>query len=130
MSSKILSEIKSVKKQVAKTFKIPSKRQIPMGLFNAAEQSSFCNICKVCPVKPPLICCRSRSSIVCCESRVNCWYGSGQGAMTRPCPKCRQEKGFANTFELNGLSPFLQELDKFVNNETGHDGRLDATNPN
>ena len=97
VSSEILSEIKSVTKQVAKTFKIPSKQQIPMGLLNAAEQSFFCNICKVCPIKPPLIYCRSCSSIVGCESRVNCWYGSGQGAMTKSCEKCRQERGFANT---------------------------------
>ena len=58
------------------------------------------------------------------------WYGSGQAALTKTCPKCRQERGFANTFQLKGLSPFLQELDKFVNDETEHDGSLDATIPN
>ena len=47
--------------------------------------------------------------------------------LTKTCPKCGQERGFANTFELKGLSPFLQELDKFVNDEREQDGSLDAT---
>ena len=50
--------------------------------------------------------------------------------MTKTCPKCRQERGFANTFELKGLSYFLQEPETFVNDETEHDGSLDATIPN
>ena len=130
ISSEILSEIKNVKEQVAKIFKISSKRQIPIGLLNAAEESFSCTICKICPPKPPLICCRTCSSIVGCESCVNQWYGSGQAALTKTCSKCRQERGFANTFELKGLNPFLQELDKFVNNETEHDCSLDTTIPN
>ena len=118
VSSEILSEIKTVKEQVAKIFKISSKRQIPIGLLNAAEESFSCTNCKIRPSKPPLICCRSCSSLVGCESYVNRWYGSGQAALTKACPKCRQERSFANTFELKGLSPFLQELDKFVNDGT------------
>ena len=121
---------KKRKGAVAKIFKISSKRHIPMGLLNAAEESFSCTICKVCPPKPPLICCRSCSSIVGCESCVNRWYGSGQAALTKTCPKCRQERGFANTFELKGVSPFLQELDKLINDEIEHDGSLDATIPN
>ena len=127
VSPEILSEIKNVKEQVAKIFKVSSRRQIPMGLLNAAEESFSCTICKVCPPKPPLICCRSCSSVVGCESCVNRWYGSGQAALTKTCPKCRQDRGFANTFELKGVSPFLQELDKFVNDEREQDGSLDAT---
>ena len=130
VSSEILSEIKNVNKQVAKTFKISSKQQIPMGLLNAAEKSFSCTVCKVCPPKPSLICCRSCCSIVGCESCVNRWYGRGQATLTKICSKCRQERGFANTFELKSLSLFLQELDKFVNDETEHDGSLDATIPN
>ena len=130
VSLEILSEIKHVKEQVAKIFKISSKRQIPMGLLNDAEESFSCTICKVCPPKPPFICYRSCSSIVGCESCANLWYGSGQAALTKTCPKCRQERGFANTFELKGVSPFLQELDKLINDEIEHDGSLDATIPN
>ena len=130
VSSETFSENKNVKEQVVKIFKISSKRQIPMGLLNAAEESFSCTICKVCPPKPPLICCRSCSSVVGCESCVNRWYGSGQAAVTKICPKCRQERGFANTFELKVLSPFLQELDKSVNDEREQDGSLDATIPN
>ena len=33
-------------------------------------------------------------------------------------------------FASKSLSPFLQESDKFVNDETEHDGSLDATIPN
>ena len=33
-------------------------------------------------------------------------------------------------FTSKSLSPFLQESDKFVNDETEHDGSLDATIPN
>ena len=83
VSSEILSEIKNVKEQVSKIFKISSKRQIPMGLLNAAEESFSCTICKVCPPKPPFICYRSCSSIVGCESCANLWYGSGQVALTK-----------------------------------------------
>ena len=97
---------KKRKGAVAKIFKISSKRHIPMGLLNAAEESFSCTICKVCPPKLPLICCRSCSSIVGCESCVNRWYG-------KTCPKCRQERGFANTFELKGLSPFGKILESF-----------------
>ena len=101
-----------------------------MGLLNVAEESFSCTICKVCPPKPTLICCRSCSSIVGCESCVNRWYCSGQAALTKTCPKCRQERGFANTFEMNGLSSFLRELDKSVSNEREQDDSLDATIPN
>ena len=55
---------------------------------------------------------------------------SGQVALTKTCPRRRQERSFADTFELKGLSPFLQELDKSINDETEHDGSLDATIPN
>ena len=51
VSWEILSEIKTVKEQVAKIFKISSKRQIPVGLLNAAEESFSCTICKICPPK-------------------------------------------------------------------------------
>ena len=83
VSPEILSEIKNVKEQVAKIFKILSKRQIPMGLLNAVEESFSCTICKVCPPKLPFICYRSCSSIVGCESCANLWYGSGQVALTK-----------------------------------------------
>ena len=101
-----------------------------MALLNAAEESFSCTICKVCLPKPSLICCRSCSEIVSCELLVNRWYGSGQVALTKTCPRRRQERSFADTFELKGLSPFLQEFDKSINDETEHDGSLDATIPN
>ena len=52
VSSEVLPDIKNAKKQVAKIFKISSKRYIQMGLLNAAEESFSCTICKVCLPKP------------------------------------------------------------------------------
>ena len=120
VSSEIVSEIENVKEQVAKIFKISSKRQIPMGLLNATEESFSCTICKICLPNPPLIGCCSCSSIVGCQSCVNHWYGSGQVAITKACHSEARERGFANTFEVKSLSSFLQELGKFVSDETEH----------
>jgi len=112
----ILGELKIIKSDIKKVFRAASKRKFPYSLSTAIEECFECTICKQ-PLEPPIICCRLCSCIVGCQKCVNEWYGDRHDALVKKCPRCNCERGFANTFELKGLSSFIGESKKFFKDE-------------
>ena len=98
-----------IHQKLDRVLSLTPKSKIPMGLKFMMQESFSCIICKQFPIKPPVMfskCCRS---ILGCEECVHRWF-SEEDAMTKMCPKCRAERGYAETVRLNGLDEFLEAI--------------------
>ena len=130
--SSIISDIREIKDGVNNIFKINRKKNVPMGFINTFECFS-CTICKECPANLPIIGCRSCNSIVGCESCVNTWY-QGQDGLSKSCPRCRERRGYANTFQFKGMDDFITEMRRFLDddssgsNNSGHNDGSSGSN--
>lgn len=85
--------------------------QLPMslGLLTIIKETFKCHICLCSPISPPAMfgrCCRQ---IIGCKSCVDNWY-KGEEGITKQCPLCRCERGFADSTAILGLDEFLSAL--------------------
>ena len=96
---------------VERVLSVPSKG-IPVGLRLLFRDTFTCPICHGI-MAPPVIfgkCCRS---ILRCEACMNEWF-SGEDAMTKSCPRCGTERGYAETVHQCGLDEFLTGIRTMV----------------
>ena len=127
-SDQIINELKGLKSNVNKIFAVTLKKGFPIGFIDYLEDTFSCCIYTRCPPKPALICCRSCSSLVGCQECVDKWYGSGLAALNKHCPRCREPRGYANTFELKGMSSLLEQMETLMEHNPSQGGENAASN--
>ena len=82
-----------------------SKANLPLRLQRDIPDVFKCSICHGSPLRPPVIIAKCYKNIIGCEECINTWY-NGENAMTKTCPLCRADRGYAETMRLNGLEGF------------------------
>ena len=98
----------SLQQKVNLVLSLTPETKVPLGLKNLLMDSFSCKICKESPMEPPIIfskCCRAIVGCETCQLLVF-W----EDAMTKMCPHCRAERGYAETVRLVGLDDFLQGI--------------------
>lgn len=81
---------------------------LPIGLASCLLETFKCSICHN-PITPPAIFGRCCKKIVGCQQCIDMWYRGEQG-LSRTCPLCRGDRGFADTCQINGLDTFLSDI--------------------
>ena len=79
---------------------------MPLGLTTLLLDAFRCSICKGSPITPPVIFARCCKSIVGCQHCIDHWYRGDQG-VSKKCPLCRGDRGFADTTIILGLDDLL-----------------------
>ena len=80
---------------------------------------------KEAPANPPIICCRACNCIVGCETCIDTWY-SGADGLRKCCPRCRDPRGYANTYQLKGIDDFLAQMKAFLNEGASDESLADT----
>ena len=109
-----MSLLKEVKANVVSIMAVNRQMKIPIAIRSWLLDIFTCHICQMSPIKPPVIfskCCRY---LIGCQPCVDSWYG---GSPDKPCPRCRAQRGFAETCRLNGLDELLLAGDSTLGNE-------------
>lgn len=101
----------AIKEMLSKVLTLATDSNLPIALKVLLQDTFKCAICTGVPIKPPVIATKCCRSILGCEACVNGWF-SGDDACTKMCPKCRGERGLAETMRLHGLDDFLLEIQK------------------
>ena len=104
----ITESVKAINTKLDALFKMDRTMSIPIALRRLIMDTFQCHICRE-PIKPPAIftkCCRY---ILGCQSCVDTWYSGGE-RLDKPCPRCRAERGYAETCLLRGMDEFLSEF--------------------
>ena len=86
---------------------------VPLGFRGLLQDSLKCKICHISPMKPPIILAKCCRSILGCESCVNRWYEETD-ALTKLCPGCQGERGYAETIRLHGLDDLLSGIREII----------------
>ena len=100
------NDIKQVKENVFKIFRLTNSMTIPLGLRQLLCDTFKCSICRPTPMVPPIIFAKCCKSILGCQQCVDTWY-RGEEGQTRTCPKCRSDRAYVETCKVNGLDEFL-----------------------
>ena len=95
--------------QLIKTCTRDATTKIPLALQVAMQEAFRCTICHTVPIQEPIIIAKCCKSIIGCEQCTDRWY-SGDNGLTKRCPLCRADRGFAETMRLNGLAGFLKAM--------------------
>lgn len=69
-----------------------------------------CKICQHSPFSPPIILAKCCSNIVGCQTCVDAWF-SGADALTKVCPICKCERGYAHTSRFHGIDELCEFLE-------------------
>ena len=101
--SEMLSEMKA---QVQDILTLKSDSTIPVALKVALRDAFKCRICLKLPVTPLVIMGKCCKTIIGCQMCTDTWY-SGVDGLTKSCPNCRAERGYAETSHLLGLDELL-----------------------
>ena len=83
---------------------------VPSHFKQRLEDSLKCKICQVSPIKPPIIMAKCCTNIIGCQGCTDGWF-SGPNALTKSCPICGTERGYANTARLHGLDELCEEVE-------------------
>ena len=97
---------------------------IPNAFREALSHAFRCKICQVTPFVPPVILARCCTNIIGCQKCVDTWY-SGTNALTKNCPLCQHERGYAQTSTIHGFDEVAMELQTLFENTdkvSGSDG--------
>ena len=109
-----------LKSDVAKVLEVNRGAILLLGLYKALSDVLKCKICHNVPMKPPLIYTRCCKAILGCETCVNMWY-DGDDALTKPCPLCRQARGYNETLRILGFDDFSATIEKLFSSPTSSD---------
>ena len=89
---------------------------IPTAFREALSHAFRCKICQVTPFVPPVILARCCTSIIGCQKCADTWY-SGTNALTKNCPLCQHERGYAQTSTIHGFDEVAIELQTLFESE-------------
>ena len=95
--------------QLIKNFTRDATTKLPLALQVAMQEAFRCTICHSVPIREPIMVAKCCKSIIGCEECTDKWY-SGDNGLTKRCPLCRADRGFAEIMRLNGLAGFLQAM--------------------
>ncbi len=84
-----------------KIFKLTSDLNVPLGLKSLLSDTLKCRICHRAPMEPPIVTSKC----------------SGEDALTKKCPNCRADRGYAETFRLHGLEDLMTGLCELLADE-------------
>ena len=120
-SSKVLSEVKHIRKDLKSLFQISGHMKIPPGLHRHLYDTFQCHICRSSPITPPVIFARCCKRLLGCQTCVDGWY-QGEEGMACSCPLCRSERAYADTTPIKGMDEFLRAIVPLLgsNDNTGH----------
>ena len=100
-------EFSELKRQLQDLFKVTGT-SVPPALRLLFDQAFKCKICLDTSVPPIIVtkCCRS---ILGCQSCVDQWY-AGDDGLSKSCPNCRADRGYAETFRLLGVDELVNGI--------------------
>ena len=101
----LIVEVRELRENIAKLFEVNKQLPIPIGLRKALNDTFKCIICQS-TISPPVIFGRCCKCLIGCQTCVDRWYRGEQGHM-QTCPRCRAERGYAETCIFKGLDDFL-----------------------
>lgn len=102
----LADDVNLLSKKVDKVFELTKDTPIPLGLRCLLSDCLKCKICHQSPMKPPIILAKCCKSIIGCSACVNRCF-DGDDALTKSCPNCGGERGYAETMRLHGLDDLL-----------------------
>ena len=106
----IQGAVTSLSKELSRILKLTPQTQIPLGLKATLGETFKCKICHEAPMKPPLIASKCCKILIGCSTCVDRWY-SGVDTITKPCPNCRVERGYSETFRFLGFDDFKANIE-------------------
>ena len=115
-TDKLQEVLGSLQHKVNLVLTLTPETKLLLGLKKLLMDSFSCKTFKELPIEPPIIFSKYCRAIVGCETCVNCWY-SGEDAMTKMCPHCQAERGYAERVRLVGLDDFLQGIKNLVSED-------------
>ena len=108
----LVREIHAMKKSIDS---IVQGRNSPSvsGAFRRVITDTFsCHVCRSI-LKPPVIFAKCCHYILGCQQCVETWYRGDEGRNKR-CPRCRADRGSAETCQLYGLDEFLGSITQLL----------------
>ena len=82
----------------------------PPALKRSLTDCLKCKICQGSPFSPPIILAKCCSNIIGCQGCVDAWF-SGADALTKACPICKCERGYAHTSRFHGIDELCEVLE-------------------
>lgn len=104
----INDRLDSIDVKLSKILAANGRISLPIGLASCLLETFKCSICHD-PINPPAIFGRCCKKIVGCQRCVDTWYHGEQG-LSRTCPLCRGDRGYADTCIMNGLDTFFNNI--------------------
>ena len=102
----LADDVALLTRKIDRIFELTKDTPIPLSLRGLLTDSLKCKICHLSPMKPPIIMAKCCRSIIGCDTCVNRWY-EGEDALTKLCPCCKAERGYAETLRLHGFDDLL-----------------------
>ena len=106
-------EIALLHQKIDRVFELTKDTPVFLGLRGLLQDTLKCKICHISPMRPPIVLAKCCRSILGCESCVNRWY-EGTDALTKRCPGCQRERGYAETIRLHGLDDLLSGIREII----------------
>ena len=78
-----------------------------------------CKVCLNLPMYPPIVVTRCCNTLLGCSEYVNKWL-SGDDWFDKPCPYCREPRGYAHYYCSKGLMTFWKDKKKNYLTPTPH----------
>lgn len=116
LKQEVKEDMELLKGNCEKIFGQISGLKMPIGLKQLFQDSLRCCICHQSPMEPPIVMAKCCKSIIGCEACTNEWY-SGEEALTKSCPNCRADRGYAETMQLHGMDDLLRGLRDLLNED-------------
>ena len=79
---------------------------LPPSVVKLVCDAFKCKVCLKAPINPPVIATRCCNVLLGCSHCINTWY-SGDEALNKTCPNCREPRGYPQTFQFKGIDDFL-----------------------
>lgn len=103
---RIMKKLDIIGAKISDIFEVNKHLPLPLGFASILYETFKCSICLVSPISPPAIFGRCCKRIVGCQKCIDEWY-QGEDRMSKRCPLCQGDRGFADSMILLGIEDFL-----------------------
>ena len=110
--SQVLTEVRSLRKDVDKVLQLTKGMSLPPGLFIRIDETFSCHICHSSPFRLPAIFSRCCRNIIGCSKCIDHWYKENT-----KCPLCRADRALPDTCIVNGLDGFINAITPLMTSE-------------
>ena len=94
-------EVSEMNGQIEGYKKLAFRHKCSLSFLESMDETFSCCLCKRVPQRTPFVGCQVCSTLVGCQRCTTTWFG-GPGW-----PKCRAQRGLANSFILKGFENFV-----------------------